>query len=302
MVRSVARRGNAAARQVAPFIGLQQARVGAVVAAGYYAIFAGTTQVPAHVQETGEARSRPPTTALVYIATAEWSNSKPYEIDHEAGRFANWSQTVGTIYDVRLPGTKWIVDLRTKTAQPDSPSALRRILFRRIRSAGIAATARKTGETTQALREFERLFDPLLEEQPLDHALDRASRSELSRMNLTATEIVAGRQCNVYTDRLRSANSIWTDRETELVFRRRFVRHSPNLRTAPHSYDWSVLSFRFVPRIDPSRFRFPSGITAVLPRIIKDMPLPSGVRRRVLTGANSLLGSPLIHPRRDHRK
>ena len=209
---------------------------------------------------------------------------------YDHGKYAIRSQDGLRLYDGSRPPLRWRVDLKTKTAQLDAFAVLRR-LEADISTQGVSRVARTTGVKLETLERFHRGFKTLTE-RVLDHLLWKASARDMARMEPAGTELVAGWRCMEYVDKHAPSpgSQIWVEPSTGLVLRWQYTVPSGNPRIPPVVDSRRVLKFRIARNPAPSNFILPPGITAELPRLLADLPLPKGVRRRLLSGKDSMLG------------
>ena len=263
-------------------------RVPVLVAALMAFVFASPARLSA-----GQPSNAENTLPLAYEAVYQDRPSVTLLYDH--GKYAICGQDGLRLYDGSRPPLRWSVDLKTKTATLDSFAVLRR-LDANIGAQGVSRVARTTGLKLETLERFHRGFGTSTE-RVLDHLLRKASAREMASMQPAGTELVAGWRCAVYVDKHAPSpgSRIWVEPSTGLVLRWQYTVLSGNSRIPPIIDSRRVLRFRIARRLDPSNFILPPGITAELPRLFANLPLPKGVRRRLLSGKDSMLGEASFH-------
>jgi hypothetical protein len=104
------------------------------------------------------------------------------------------------------------------------------------------------------------------------------------------TAVVANQKCYVFEDRSGSSVSIdYVEPTSRLVLRNEYT--SPAHPGVPSETSiTSAKTFKFLREIPAGTFKLPAGTTVIVPEIMKDMPLPSNVKRKILTGPNKEFG------------
>lgn len=265
-------------------------RVPVHVAALTAFVFASPARL--HAGQPGKAENALP---LAYEAVFPGRFHTTSTILYDHGKYAIRGQDGLRLYDGSWPPLRWWVDLRTKTAHLDTFAVLRR-LDADIGAQGVSQVARTTGVKPETLERFHRGFGTWTE-RVLDHLLWKTSAREMASMQPAGTELVAGWRCAVYVDKQAPApgSRIWVEPSTGLVLRWQYTVPSGNPRIPPVTNSRRVLKFRVMRNLAPSNFILPRGITAELPRLLADLPLPGGVRRRLLSGKDSMLGEASVY-------
>jgi len=239
-----------------------------------------------------QAIPQPPPLPIAYYAVAPFDTGGSIEYDYDHGKFAIRRPGALRLYDGSSPPIRWSVDLRTRIAHVDRDVAYR-YLFMAIKARGVQSVARSTGLAQDRLLRFRSDF-PEFSDQDLDHLLYRPTSAEIAGYVARGTGDVCGYRCTVYESKQKPGNKMWVERSTGFVFRRHYLEVPGNPRIEPQLRDWQLTSFKKATSLDAARSRLPPGTTAELPRILADMPLPPGVRRKIMTGKDAELGTAVI--------
>jgi hypothetical protein len=119
------------------------------------------------------------------------------------------------------------------------------------------------------------------------------------------TEMVSGFRCEVHEGRFDPPNAfatkskdgrsiegifprverVWVEPRTKLILRSEVQEEAVNgIKMIAANRRHFVKKLRFPERLPASLFELPPGVTVRLPGVLKDMPLPKGTRRVLLTG------------------
>ena len=223
-----------------------------------------------------------------YEATIDSQHGKTVEFLYDHGKYAIRTLEWVRLYDGSNQAVRWHIDPKRRTAKVDF-SAVEQELFRQLVAQGVDRVSHSTGLSKNELVRFQKTF-PQSAVRNLDHLLYSPSKEEHVAYRQLGVETVCGFKCAIYVSKQSPENRMWVDPSTGFVFRKHDKSVSENPRILPQTYDWRLKSFRKAVKIDPSKFKLPPGTTAILPRILANMPLPSGVKRKILTGKDSELG------------
>lgn len=233
----------------------------------------------------------PPAFAGAYYATVGDVRGVSVELLYDHGKYAIRNPDRVRLYDGANPAVRWSLDRKNRIAQIDYNAVLQR-LYRKIVAHGVDSVSRSTGSGRASLLRLQRDF-PHSVVRNLDHLLEMPSAKEMADYNRTGAETVCGIRCIVYTSKRSPDDRRWIDPSTGFMLRWRYKEVPDNPRIAPQIREWQIKSFRRVDAVDASQFILPPGTTAELPRILADIPLPRGVKRKILTGKDAELGFPL---------
>jgi hypothetical protein len=109
---------------------------------------------------------------------------------------------------------------------------------------------------------------------------------------LVGRETAAGRPCRIYRAQNRlTTTTYWVDPGTALVLRKEEKTVAIG-RMPPSSRGYEVTRWKSIPQAPVKAFDPPAGSVVLLPELLKDIPLPPGVRRKPMTGLEATLGFP----------
>jgi hypothetical protein len=104
------------------------------------------------------------------------------------------------------------------------------------------------------------------------------------------TAIVANQKCYVFEDRHEGSVTVdYVEPNSRLVLRTE-SEFTSNPRMPARKSVESAKMFRFLKEMPADKFKLPAGTTVILPEIMKDMPLPPNIKRKILTGPNKEFG------------
>jgi hypothetical protein len=109
---------------------------------------------------------------------------------------------------------------------------------------------------------------------------------------LKGQSYVAGQRCDIYEIRTsnQSFNLEYVEVKSQLILREESISNGGNPRIAPTKNINSATFFRFLKSIPSTEFQLPPGTTAIIPKIMKEIPLPLGITRKIMTGSDSEVG------------
>jgi hypothetical protein len=105
-------------------------------------------------------------------------------------------------------------------------------------------------------------------------------------------ETVAGQPCQIYRSQNRlTTTTYWVNPRTALVLRKEINTLAIG-RIPPSSRGCVVTRWKSIPQVPMKAFDPPAGSVVLLPELLKNTPLPPGVRRKPMTGLEATLGFP----------
>ncbi len=139
----------------------------------------------------------------------------------------------------------------------------------------------------------------------LDFGLFRVASETSKQTRLVGVEPVAGFACQLYERRNEPTQAgqptatwrYWVEPKSRLALRFEILSEfPPSSRMPPRRNGYIARRVRFLKSLPDHRFQLPAGTTAILPATLKDMALPSGVKRGSAPGDVGLIGVDLHHP------
>jgi hypothetical protein len=206
-----------------------------------------------------------------------------------------------TYFDKTAPYILWGYDAKTKTAVPGYGSCeyFFKLMSRKLGKQKIMDRHHipNTPHNQKIiLQKFERLGNPFVFRGATP---SQFVASENKQYIYKGTEDVAGHKCDVYetdpTDNPRnsihSIQRIYVDSITHFILRSDLeISPDPRKPTIKNTSMSSLPSFKILKSIPENEFQLPPGTKVILPQIMKDIPLPRGIIRNIMTGKYKEVG------------
>jgi hypothetical protein len=210
---------------------------------------------------------------------------------YDQGRYTFQNVDSLRICDDARPPARWYVKLKYKTAYLGSGFVIVQLLAL-IKKDGADAVSTRIRMDRSLLTRFVRRYQSYVPRN-LDqllrtvNALDHGFTATFER---SGVENVAGWRCNVYHSRTNHNYTLWVEPSSGYVLREANIYPSDNPRVPPSRSETSVVQFRILPSVEATHFQVPNGFTVILPRLLADIALPTGVKRQLMTGDTAMLG------------
>lgn len=229
---------------------------------------------------------------IAYIATVSVNNGINSNIYYDHGKYSIFGANSFYIYDGTDAFLRWSGNTKTHTVVLDSPLGLKR-LYEMIKRDGLPTASQRSGIDQSLLERFANLWIPGLPPRVLSHPLRVFAEGQrdfpIREFAKSGTQKVAGFDCDVFVSRKVSSDKLWVEPTTHCILRQHTTDPSGNPRIPPRTLDWNVIKFKPLSSVNTKWFRIPPGFTALLPGILRDLPLSVGVQRKIQTGKNSFV-------------